>query len=57
MYKLDQLNIWRSNIFRWLDDPNNEPRISNTYIVESRVEQFIETMVGELKELRPRLMN
>jgi len=51
IYTGPELDLWRKNIFKWLDDPDNEPNIMNIYITESRVETFINQMTEELKGL------
>jgi len=51
LYTGTELNLWRKNIFRWLDGPENEPNTMNIYITESRVETFINQMTEELKGL------
>jgi len=56
IYTGTELNLWRKNIFRWLDGPENEPNIMNIYITESRVETFINQMTEELKGLYQELL-
>jgi hypothetical protein len=42
LYNINELDIWRRQLFDWLQEPQNEPLINNHYLLESNVGTFID---------------
>jgi hypothetical protein len=56
IYTSSELDRWRSSIFEWLDQVENEPKIKNQFLTIERIENFIMQTSEELKELLKNLL-
>jgi len=55
IYTTTELNLWRRQLFRWLDNKDNDPQIVPVYLTRFVVEEFIKTTSEELKNLYSKL--
>jgi len=56
IYNLNELDIWRRQLFVWLQEPLNEPLINNHYLLESNIGTFIDsTSIGIYKWMKTKL--
>jgi hypothetical protein len=56
LYKLNELDIWRQQLFGWLHKPQNEPLIDIHYLLESNVKTFVDkTSIGIYEWMKTKL--